>query len=89
MGFSRRKKRIEEALLKMPEIVAEYRKRMHDLREKKRQEKVKNRSKMEKIKAMGLHPSDPRAKRILHEGTLLEKKDKTTAKKKFQKKDKS
>lgn len=83
-----RKKRIEEALLKMPEIVAEYRKRVYALREKRKQERIKNKVKMDKIKAMGLHPSDPRAKRILHEGTYVEskEKDKTRTKKKFQKK---
>ena len=72
----------------MPEIVAEYRKRIYALREKREQDRIKNKAKMEKIKAMGLHPNDPRAKRMLYEGTFGEDKtkDKTRTKKKFQRK---
>ena len=83
-----RKKRIEEAMLKMPEIVAEYRKRIYELREKRQQERLKSKAKMDKIKALGLHPNDPRAKRMLHEGTFDEDKtkEKTRTKKKFQRK---
>ena len=77
-------------MLKMPEIIAEYRKRVYALREKRQEERLKNKAKMEKIKAMGLHPNDPRAKRILHEGTFTEAKtkEKVRTKKKFQKKTK-
>ena len=86
--LSCRKKRIEEALLKMPEIVAEYHKRIYALREKRRNDRLKNKVKLDKIKAMGLHPNDPRAKRILHEGTFGDdkKKESTRTKKKFQRK---
>ncbi len=75
-------------MAKMPEIVAEYRKRIYALRDKRREDKEKNKEKMAKIQALGLHPNDPRAKRILHEGTFEPKeKEKTKAtKKKFQKK---
>ena len=77
-------------MAKMPEIVAEYRQRIYALREKRREDKEKNKEKMAKIQALGLHPNDPRAKRILHEGTFeIKEKEKTkTTKKKFQKKSK-
>ncbi len=77
---------IEQAMKDMPNIVAAYRKRVEALRAKKRQEKEKNKLKIAKIQAMGLHPNDPKAKKILHEGTSMEKKDDAKAKKKkFQK----
>eukprot|EP00795_Rhopilema_esculentum_P002677 gene2677-885_t len=85
-----RKKKIEEAMLNMPEIVAEYRKRINALRDKRKEEREKNKTKTAKIRALGLHPNDPRAKQILHEGTQFEAKtkEKTKSKKKFQGKSK-
>ena len=85
-----RKKKIEEAMLNMPEIVAEYRKRINALRDKRKEEREKNKTKTAKIRALGLHPNDPRAKQILHEGTQFEAKPKerTKSKKKFQAKSK-
>ena len=80
----------------MPKIVAAYRKKIAALRDKKREDTEKNKLKVAKIQALGLHPNDPKAKRILHEGTAFEKKakgrqereDKTKPKKKFQRKEK-
>ncbi len=72
----------------MPNIVAAYRQKINALREKRRQDKEKNKMKLAKIKALGLHPNDPKAKKILHEGTSLDKKaeEKAKSKKKFTKK---
>eukprot|EP00794_Sanderia_malayensis_P020562 gene20562-22584_t len=85
-----RKMRIAEAMENMPKIVAAYRQKIYALREKRRQDKEKNKLKIAKIHALGLHPNDPKAKKILHEGTSLEKSKggKEKPKKKFQKKDK-
>lgn len=64
----------------MPKIIEDYRKRMHELRAKRKEEKEQAKLKALEAQKLGLNLRDPRALQILGG------QDKKSNKKKFQKK---
>lgn len=67
---------------KMPEIIAQYRARMKELREKKRELKEKQREKQFEAQRMGYHPKDPRGMQKLLQAEAMEAKKKKRMQKK-------
>lgn len=53
--------KIEENMKNMPKIIEEYRKRMRDLRAKRKEERKLSSTKSLEAKRLGIHPKDPRA----------------------------
>ena len=72
--------KIEENMKNMPKIIEDYRKRMHELRAKRKEEKEQAKLKALEAQRLGLNLRDPRALQILGG------QEKKSNKKKFQKK---
>lgn len=53
--------KIEENMKNMPKIIEEYRKRMRELRAKRKEERKLSSVKSLEAKRLGIHPKDPRA----------------------------
>ncbi|XP_028414319.1 uncharacterized protein LOC114537485 isoform X2 [Dendronephthya gigantea] len=69
-----RRKLIEENMKKMPEMIAEYRAKMKDLRAQKRELKEKQKEKQLEAQRLGYHPKDPRGLQKLMQAEALEAK---------------
>ena len=67
----------------MPKIIEDYRKKMQNLRSKRRKEKKEARVRSQEAQRLGIHPKDPRGLQAVKQGDRGAK-----AKKKFQKKKK-
>jgi len=70
--------RIEENMKNMPKIIEEYRKKMRELRTKRKEERKISSLKALEAKRAGIHPKDPRALAALGQDT----KNKSKVKKK-------
>ncbi|XP_001640517.2 uncharacterized protein LOC5520690 [Nematostella vectensis] len=66
--------KIEENMNNMPRIIEEYRKKMIELRSKRKDERKASNLKAVEAKRMGIHPKDPRGLAAIGQGNKNKKK---------------
>lgn len=81
MGSFFRLVRIEENMKMMPQWIQEYKERKREEKLNKEKQKKEQKINMMHIEKLGMHPKDPRAKKILENKNKAEEKSKK--KKKF------